>query len=79
LEGRKFNDYYWFGYGSIIMSGVTLGNGCIVAAGSVVTKDLDPYWIYAGVPAKKIRKRFDTLEDELLHIEKVEMIIPNNK
>jgi chloramphenicol O-acetyltransferase type B len=72
-------DDVWVGYGSIIMSGVTLGNGCIVAAGSVVTKDLDPYWIYAGVPAKKIRKRFDTLEDELLHIEKVEMIIPNNK
>jgi acetyltransferase-like isoleucine patch superfamily enzyme len=58
----------WIGYGSIIMSGVNIGNGCIVAAGSIVTKDLEPYWIYAGVPAKKIRKRFETIEDENTHI-----------
>jgi acetyltransferase-like isoleucine patch superfamily enzyme len=50
------------------MSGTTIGNGCIIAAGSVVTKDLEAYWIYAGVPAKKIRKRFETLEDENSHI-----------
>lgn len=61
-------DDVWVGYGSIIMSGVTLGNGCIVAAGSVVTEDLEPYWIYAGVPAKKIRKRFETIENENTHI-----------
>ncbi len=61
-------DDVWVGYGSIIMSGVFIGNGCIVAAGSVVTKDLEPYWIYAGVPAKKLRKRFETLENENAHI-----------
>ena len=61
-------DDVWVGYGSIIMSGISIGNGCIIAAGSVVTKNLDPYWIYAGVPAKKLRKRFETLEDENSHI-----------
>lgn len=64
----------WIGYGSIIMSGITIGNGCIVAAGSIVTKDLEPYWIYAGSPAKKIKKRFDSGEDEKLHIEKLNSI-----
>ena len=49
----------WVGYGSIILSGVNIAEGCIIAAGSVVTKDTEPYSIYAGVPAKKIRNRFD--------------------
>jgi len=53
---------------------VTVGNGCIVAAGSIVTKDLEPYWIYAGSPAKKIKKRFDSELDETLHIEKLHLI-----
>lgn len=61
-------DDVWIGHGSIIMSGVNIGSGCIIAAGSVVTKDLEPYYIYAGVPAKKIKKRFETIEEELLHI-----------
>ena len=59
----------WIGFGSIIMSGVNIGDGCIVAAGSIVTKDLDPYWIYAGSPAKKVKKRFDSMLDENSHIE----------
>jgi len=68
-------DDVWIGHGSIIMSGVNIASGCIVAAGSVVTKDLEPYTIYAGVPAKKIKKRFETDEDEQLHILKLETII----
>lgn len=56
-------DDVWVGYGSIIMSGVKIGTGSIIAAGSVVTKDVEPYSIYAGVPAKKIKNRFDTIED----------------
>ena len=67
-------DDVWIGYGSIIMSGVSVGNGCIIAAGSIVTKDLEPYWIYAGSPAKKIKKRFDTDLDEKLHVEKLHII-----
>jgi chloramphenicol O-acetyltransferase type B len=68
-------DDVWVGYGTIIMSGVNIGNGCIVAAGSIVTKDLEPYWIYAGSPAKKIKKRFETDEDEKLHIEKLKSFV----
>jgi chloramphenicol O-acetyltransferase type B len=53
----------WIGYGSIVMGGVTINNGAIIAAGSVVTKDVEPYSIYGGNPAKKIKDRFDTLEE----------------
>ncbi|MGV8947231.1 MAG: CatB-related O-acetyltransferase [Lutibacter sp.] len=48
----------WIGHGVIILGNVTVGNGAILAAGSVVTKDIAPYAIVAGVPAKTIRKRF---------------------
>lgn len=59
----------WIGYGATIMSGVNIGDGCIIAAGSVVTKDTEPYSIYAGVPAKKIKKRFPDNESLSKHIE----------
>lgn len=55
----------WIGHGAVIMGGVTILDGAIIAAGSVVTKDVDAYSIYGGNPAKKIRDRFDS-EDELL-------------
>jgi acetyltransferase-like isoleucine patch superfamily enzyme len=48
----------WLGYGAIVLTGVTIGRGSIVAAGSVVTKDVAPYSIVAGVPAKTIGQRF---------------------
>jgi acetyltransferase-like isoleucine patch superfamily enzyme len=53
-------DDVWIGVGSIVLSGVTIGIGSIIAAGSVVTKDVEPYSIYGGNPAKKIRNRFDS-------------------
>lgn len=49
----------WIGAKVTIIGGVTIGNGAIVAAGSVVTKDVEPYSIVGGVPAKLIRYRFD--------------------
>ncbi|MDY7394099.1 CatB-related O-acetyltransferase [Aureibaculum sp. 2210JD6-5] len=49
----------WIGNDSIIMSGVTIGNGAIVAAGSIVTKDVKPYEIVGGVPAKHIKFRIE--------------------
>ena len=70
-EQTVIGDDVWIGYGAIIMSGVTLGSGTIIAAGSVVTHDTDPYCIYAGVPARKIRKRFDSDEEMQLHINKL--------
>ncbi len=57
-------DDVWVGFGAIILSGVTIGKGSIIAAGSVVTKDVEPYCIYGGSPAKKIKNRFNT-ESEL--------------
>lgn len=72
-------DDVWIGYGCIIMSGVNIGDGCIVAAGSVVTKDLEAYFIYAGVPAKKIRKRFESLQDEQNHKKKLKLKYLNKK
>lgn len=48
----------WIGYGATIMPGVTIGDGAIIATKSVVTKDVAPYSIVGGNPAKEIRKRF---------------------
>ncbi|SCD19620.1 Xenobiotic acyltransferase (XAT) [Proteiniphilum saccharofermentans] len=48
----------WIGYKATIMPGVNIGNGAIIAAHSVVTKDVEPYSIVGGNPAKLIRKRF---------------------
>ncbi|MGL6178927.1 MAG: acyltransferase [Tannerellaceae bacterium] len=51
-------DDVWIGANVLILKGVTIARGSIVAAGSVVSKDVQPYSIYAGVPAKLIRRRF---------------------
>ncbi|WP_298764371.1 CatB-related O-acetyltransferase [uncultured Polaribacter sp.] len=48
----------WIGHGVIIVGNVKIGNGAILAAGSVITKDVAPYSIIAGVPGKMIKKRF---------------------
>ncbi|MFD2245107.1 acyltransferase [Pontibacter ruber] len=66
-------DDVWVGYGSIVMSGVRIRKGCIIAAGSVVTKDTEPYAIYAGNPARKIKPRFDSEVEleEHIRLEKV--------
>lgn len=59
----------WIGINSIIMDGVTIGDGALVAAGSVVTKDIPPYAIVGGVPAKVIKYRFDeAIRNKLLEI-----------
>jgi len=49
----------WLGHGSTILPGVTVGNGAVVGAGAVVSKDVAPYTIVGGVPARLIRERFD--------------------
>jgi acetyltransferase-like isoleucine patch superfamily enzyme len=48
----------WIGHNAIIVGDVTIGNGAIIASGSVVTKDVTPYIVVGGVPAKEIKKRF---------------------
>ena len=49
----------WIGYEAVILSGVTVGDGAIIGTRAVVTKDVPPYTIVGGVPAKPIRRRFD--------------------
>ena len=59
----------WIGYEAVIMSGVTIGDGAIIGTRAVVTKDIPPYTIVGGVPAKPIRKRFaDDIVASLLEI-----------
>lgn len=59
----------WVGHGGIILPGVTIGTGAVVAAGAVVTKDVDPYTIVAGVPARPVRRRFpEDVAEKLLAI-----------
>lgn len=57
LVHTKIENDVWIGHGAIVMPGVTIGTGAIIAAGSVVTKDVAPYAIYGGNPAKFIRYR----------------------
>jgi len=55
-------DYTWIGSRAIILQGVTLGRGCVVAAGAVVTKDVAPFCVIGGIPAKPIGTRNPNLE-----------------
>ena len=74
----------WIGYEAIVMAGVHIGDGAIIAAKAVVTKDVPPYTIVGGIPAREIRKRFDTMVIEKLlllkwwdwPIEKIQRCIP---
>jgi galactoside O-acetyltransferase len=55
------------GANSVVLSGVTIGEGCAIGACSLVLRDCDPWWIYAGVPAQKLKRR---PKEEILRLEK---------
>lgn len=61
----------WIGASTTIMSGVTIGTGSIIGAGSVVTKDIPPFSIAVGNPARVIRERFSSEEDRAQHLKKI--------
>lgn len=57
----------WVGYGAILLAGVRVGRGAIVAAGAVVTRDVPPYEVHGGVPARRIGERFADPADRARH------------
>ena len=64
FKKRESNKVYiendvWIGHGAVILPGVTIGNGSIVGSGAIVTKNVEPYTVVVGVPAKTIKKRFN--------------------
>jgi phosphonate metabolism protein (transferase hexapeptide repeat family) len=60
----------WIGHAAIIQSGVTIGTGAVIGSGAVVTKDVEPYEVVVGVPAKPVKKRFpDAIIQKLLAIQ----------
>lgn len=62
----KIGNDVWIGTNAIILDGVSVGDGAIIGAGAVVTKDVEPYSVVGGVPAKLIRYRFDKYKIEKL-------------
>ena len=56
----------WIGHGAVVMAGVTIATGAVVGAGAVVTKDVAPYTIVTGVPARSLRRRVDEATAERL-------------
>jgi len=60
----------WIGHGAIMLPMVNIGNGAVVGAGAVVTKDVEPYAIVVGVPAKIVRRRFSP--DVIARLESIE-------
>ncbi len=74
LKDTVIGSDVWIGANSIIMGGVKIGDGAIIAAGSIVTKDIPAYEIHGGVPTKFIKKRF-TPEEIIIH---QQMLITKN-
>lgn len=73
VEGKyqvKVGNDVWIGARVTVLDGVSIGDGAVVAAGALVNKDIEPYAIYGGVPAKKIGSRFDADMVEKLSMEK---------
>jgi acetyltransferase-like isoleucine patch superfamily enzyme len=83
LEKTKIGNDVWIGHRSIIMAGVSIGDGSIIGAGSIVTKDVPPCSIAVGIPAKIIKQRFNDEQSCLDHIEKMkyynEVGLPSKK
>lgn len=67
----------WIGNSAIIIAGVTIGEGAIIAAGSVVTKNVEPCTIVGGNPARKIKDRFKTEEEKQKHLQYLKTLYPD--
>lgn len=58
INSIDIGDDVWIGFGAVVLSGIKIGRGAIVAAGAVVTKDVEPYDIVTGNPARHVGRRF---------------------
>jgi acetyltransferase-like isoleucine patch superfamily enzyme len=80
FSGRGFisetiiGDDVWIGMSAKILAGVSIGSGAIVAAGSIVTQDVPPFAIVAGIPAKIVRYRFEKQEEQAQHLREISSI-----
>ena len=63
------DDDVWLGHRVTVVGPVHIGAGSVVAAGAVVTKDIPPCEVWGGVPARKIRDRFSTIEEKARHLQ----------
>lgn len=70
----KIGSDVWIGHGAIIMGGVEIGDGAVIAAGSVVTKDVPPCVIVGGNPARVIKQRFPTEFEKERHLKYIESL-----
>lgn len=73
IKTIRICDDVWIGYGAILLHGITIGEGAIVAAGAIVTKDVPPYSIVGGVPAKLLKMRFsdEDIEKHMVALEQL--------
>lgn len=60
-------EYSWISSGTTVLPGINVGKGAVLASGAIATKDLEPYGVYAGIPAKKISERTHNLDYECCH------------
>lgn len=67
FEKIEIGNDVWIGSRCIVLDGIIIGDGAIIAAGSVVTRNIEPYSIYGGIPAKFIRWRFEKSDAEFLN------------
>ena len=75
-HGCRVNDQYtiieddvWIGHNATVIAGVTIGKGSVVTAGAVVTKNVPPCEVWGGVPARKIKDRFDSISEKEKHLD----------